>query len=157
MRVLALDIGERRIGVAISDPTGTVARPLCTIHRASRARDFAAIRELIEQHGVEQVVVGMPLTLRGERGPQARRIARYAETLADALPVPVSTWDERYTTARAEEILQEVRRRGRRRRQETDVDAVAAAVILQEFLDSRCAHPDADPGSAAEGTGQGEE
>jgi putative Holliday junction resolvase len=135
MRVLALDIGEQRTGVAVSDPTGTVARPLSTLERASRAEDFAAIGALVAEHEVELVIVGQPLTLRGEVGPQAQLIARYAEALAETLPVPVQLWDERYSTASAEEILQ--RRRGKRRgREKTGVDAVAAAVILQAFLDS---------------------
>ncbi len=138
MRILALDIGERRIGVALSDPTGTVARPLCALQRGSRAEDFEAVRRLVAKHEVGLVVVGLPLTLRGEQGPQARRVRRYAEALAEALPVPVHLQDERYTTVSAEEILREVRRRAkRRRRSKEDVDAVAAALILQDFLDSR--------------------
>ncbi len=142
MRVLALDVGERRIGVAISDPTGTVARPLCTLRRASRAEDFAAIQRLIDEHAVEKVIIGLPLTLRGEEGPQARRIGRYAQALADSLSVPVEMWDERYTTTVAEEIVRRASRRRRRRRREApDVDAVAAAVILQSFLDSQGGPP----------------
>jgi len=142
VRVLALDVGERRIGVAISDPTGTVARPLCTLRRSSRAEDFAAIQRLIDEHAVDKVVIGLPLTLRGEEGPQARRIERYAEALMEALSVPVEMWDERYTTAVAEEILRRADRRKRKRRRESpDVDAVAAAVILQGFLDSQGGPP----------------
>jgi len=137
VRILALDIGERRIGVAISDPTGTVARPLCTIQCTSRTEDLAAIRRLIAEHEVEKVIVGLPLTLRGEQGPQARRIIRYADSLAETLPVPVEMWDERYSTTAAEEIIRRVRRRKRRRQDAADVDAVAAAVILQGYLDSR--------------------
>jgi len=136
-RILALDVGERRIGVAVSDPTGTIARPVCTLLRASRAEDFAAIGALVAEHDVRLVIVGRPLTLRGEVGPQARQVERYAQALAEALPVPVQMWDERYSTASAEEILQQVRRKGKRRgRDQAGVDAVAAAVILQAFLDS---------------------
>ncbi len=133
MRVMGLDLGERRIGVALSDPTATIAQPLRTIERRSRKEDFATICALVAEHEVALVVVGMPLTLRSEHGPQARRIERYAMALAEVLPVPVQMWDERYSTAEAIEILQERGRRGRR----TDVDAVAAAVILQSFLESR--------------------
>ncbi|MGD1995162.1 MAG: Holliday junction resolvase RuvX [Anaerolineae bacterium] len=138
MRVLALDVGERRIGVALSDPSGTVARPLCTVERGSRAEDFAAIAELVAEQEVELVVVGWPLTLRGESGPQAQRVEEYARALDEALPVPLRMWDERYSTLSAEEIMRRFREGGRRRsRGGPGVDAVAAAVILQAFLDSQ--------------------
>jgi putative Holliday junction resolvase len=139
MRVLALDVGERRVGVAISDPTGTLARPLQTLVRGSREEDFAAIAALVAEHDVGLVVVGRPLSLDGMEGPQARRVARYAEALAAQLPVQIVSWDERFTTQTAEEIL----RRGckekdrRRARARGELDAIAAAVILQSYLDSR--------------------
>ncbi|MFN3762380.1 MAG: Holliday junction resolvase RuvX [Anaerolineae bacterium] len=136
MRVLALDLGERRIGVAVSDPTGTVARPVGVVERKSRAEDFAAIARLVAEYGAERVVVGRPLTLRGEAGPQARRVEAYARALAETLPVPVELWDERYTTVVAQEILETTRRPGKRRRR-GEVDAVAAAVLLQGFLETR--------------------
>ncbi len=136
MRVLALDLGERRIGVAVSDPTGTVARPVGVVERKSRAEDFAAIARLVAEYGAERVVVGRPLTLRGEAGPQARWVEAYAQALAEALPVPVELWDERYTTVAAQEILETTRRPGKRRRR-GEVDAVAAAVLLQGVLETR--------------------
>jgi putative Holliday junction resolvase len=136
MRVLALDLGGRRIGVAVSDPSGTVARPVGVVERRSRAEDFAAIARLVAEYGAERVIVGRPLTLRGEVGPQARWAEAYAQALAEALPVPVELWDERYTTVAAQEILETVRRPGKRRRRR-DVDAVAAAVLLQGFLETR--------------------
>jgi putative Holliday junction resolvase len=133
-RLLALDVGERRIGVAVSDPTGTVARPLTAIARASRQTDFEAIAQLVGAYEVERVVVGLPLSLNGTEGPQARQTRRYAERLAGVLPVSVELWDERYSTVTAAEIL-----RGRRRRRHTrgDVDATAAAVFLQSYLDAQ--------------------
>lgn len=138
MRILALDVGERRVGVAVSDPTGTVARPLQTLVRGSRAEDFAAIVALIAEHGVELVVVGQPLSLDGTEGPQARRVARYMEALAAHLPVRVVPWDERFTTAAANEILCQSRKKKSRQRARTEgeIDAIAAAVILQSYLDS---------------------
>ena len=151
MRILALDVGERRIGVAVSDPTATVARPLCTVQRASRVEDLGVIRALVEEHAVGLLIVGRPLTLRGEAGPQARQIERYAQTLAEALPVPVRMWDERYSTAMAEEFLRQARKRGKRRGR-GEVDAVAAAVILQGFLDSRTA--ESGPAEARPGDDQ---
>jgi putative Holliday junction resolvase len=138
MRVLALDVGERRIGVAVSDPTGTVARPVGSVQRGARERDLAAIGALVAEHGAELVVVGQPLTLRGEVGPQAERVESYAQVLREALSVPVRLWDERYSTVTAEEILRQGHRR-RKCREKEEVDAVAAAVILQSFLDSHVA------------------
>jgi putative Holliday junction resolvase len=138
VRILGLDPGERRIGIAISDPTGTLAHPLQTLVRGSREEDFAAIAALVVEHDVELVVVGWPLSLDGTEGPQARRVARYTDALAACLPVPVVSWDERFTTAAADEILRQIRgRKGRRRaRARGQVDAIAAAVILQSYLDS---------------------
>ncbi len=137
MRILALDMGERRVGIAVSDPTGTIARPLRTLVRGSREEDFAAITALVAEHDVELVVVGRPLSLDGAEGPQARRVARYAEALAARLPVPVVAWDERFTTVAAEEILRQNRRKKKRQaRTRGEVDSIAAAVILQGYLDS---------------------
>lgn len=147
-RVLALDIGERRIGVAVSDPTGTVARPLTTIVRRSRQADWQAISQLVDEYAVERVLIGLPLSLDGSEGPQARQVRRYAERLASALTVPLEFWDERYSSLTAEEILRSRRPRkmGRKQRQRAraEIDATAAAVFLQAFLDARAALDDPD-------------
>jgi putative Holliday junction resolvase len=143
VRVLCLDPGERRVGVALSDPTGTLARPLSVLERGSRKEDFAAVARLVAEHDVERVVVGYPLSLDGTEGPQGRRVRRYAEALAEALPVPLEMWDERYSTSIAEEILE--RNRGSKRDRDfrpwEDLDAVAAAVILQSYLDGQKRSP----------------
>jgi putative Holliday junction resolvase len=131
-RVIALDVGERRIGVAVSDPTGTLATPHSVIHRRSKAEDFAAVARLVIELEVERVVVGLPLSLNGEVGPQARRVSRYAQALARTLDVPVELHDERYSTITADALLAES---GRKRR--VPIDAAAAAVILQDYLDSQ--------------------
>ena len=136
MRILGLDVGERRVGIAVSDPTGTVARPLRVLMRGSREEDFAAIAALVAEHDVGLVVVGQPLSLDGTEGPQARRVARYAEALAAGLGVEVVLWDERYTTVRAHEILAQRSKRKRRAGTGGEVDSIAAAVILQSYLDS---------------------
>jgi putative pre-16S rRNA nuclease len=128
MSVLALDVGERRIGVAVSE--GLLATPHSVIHRRSKAQDFAAVARLVAELGAEKVVVGLPLSLSGDVGPQARRVTRYAQALARALPVPVELYDERYSTVTADELLAE----GGRKRRRTPIDAAAAAVILQEYL-----------------------
>jgi putative Holliday junction resolvase len=137
MRLLALDVGERRIGLAVSDPTGTIARPLYALERASKEEDFSAIAALVGEYDAEAVVVGRPLSLDGSVGPQARRIAGYAQELAEYLDVPVIQWDERFSTARADEILRQTRREKakRRARANGEIDAIAAAVILQSYLD----------------------
>ena len=139
MRILGLDVGERRVGIAISDPTGTIVRTLPTLVRGSHKQDLAAITALVAEHDVELIVVGEPLSLDGTAGAQARRIARYADVLADHLSVPVVSWDERYTTVAAKDILLQSRGRKKRRRARSEghVDAIAAAVILQSYLDSQ--------------------
>jgi putative Holliday junction resolvase len=134
-RLLALDVGERRIGVAVSDPMGVLARPLTTIVRASRQDDFRSIAQLVNEHGVERVVVGLPLSLDGTEGPQANSIRRYTEQLSQSLSVPIDFWDERYSTETASEIMRNKGKRGRKARDE--IDATAAAVILQSFLDAK--------------------
>jgi len=112
-----------------------VARPLTVITRSSKAEDFSAIGRLVAEHDVSLVLCGYPLSLDGGEGPQGRRLRRYAEALAEALPVTVKLWDESYSTVEAESILASgklhtaAERRGR-------LDAVAAAVILQSYLDS---------------------
>jgi putative Holliday junction resolvase len=125
------------VGIAISDPTGTLARPLQALARGSREEDFAAIAALVAEHDVGLVVVGQPLSLDGTEGPQARRVARYAEALAAHLTVRVISWDERFTTVEAEKVLRQGRKEKDRRRARTkgELDAVAAAVILQGYLD----------------------
>ena len=172
VRLLALDVGERRVGVAISDETGMIARPLTTIQRASRVEDFDRIASLIREQGAQMMVVGHPLNRDGSVGPQARRIERYVDALilalrqAEDLEVPVMLWDEYLSTQQAEGVLAGVTahgRSGRRSRtRQVGVDAVAAAVILQEYLDAgargphSCVPPVPSAGSGSEGSG-GEE
>ncbi len=140
MRYLSLDLGERRIGVALSDSIGMLARPLNTFKRTSREADFHHIVELIEAHNVETVIVGLPLNMDGTEGPQAAWTRDYSAALAAALraqgsasPIPVQLWDERLSTEEAEEIM---RAQGKRS-DKTRIDAVAAAVILQSYLDAK--------------------
>ena len=99
--MLALDYGAARTGVAVSDPTGTLARPLCVVERAGSEAGLARLAELVRDEGAERVVVGLPLTLRGERGAQAQETERFVEALRAVLDVPVETFDERFTTALA--------------------------------------------------------
>jgi putative Holliday junction resolvase len=101
LKVLALDYGSARTGVAVSDPTGTVARPLCTVERAATDNGLARLRELVREEEAGCVVVGLPLTLRGEHGAQADETAAFVENLRTLLDVPVETYDERFTTTLA--------------------------------------------------------
>ncbi|MDP8922574.1 MAG: Holliday junction resolvase RuvX [Chloroflexota bacterium] len=137
-RLMGLDPGERRIGVALSDELGLLASPLCILNRRSWVADVASLADLVRTHDVVEVVVGHPKTLRGEIGPQARRAERFAEALRRAVNVPVRLWDERYSTTEASELLaRSGKRAAGRRGAPLRVDAAAAAVILQGFLDAR--------------------
>ena len=101
MKVLALDYGAARTGVAVSDPTGTLARPIGVVEKAASDAGLAEVRRLVDREAAERVVVGMPLTLRGEHGEQARATERFLESLRAVLDVPVETFDERFTTTLA--------------------------------------------------------
>ena len=101
MKVLAFDYGSARTGVAVSDPSGMLARPLCVVERAGTEAGLARLRELVREEGAERVVAGLPLTLRGTRGEQARETERFVEGLRAAVDVPIETFDERFTTTLA--------------------------------------------------------
>ena len=101
MKVLALDYGAARTGVAVSDPTGMLARPLTVVERAATEAGIARLAELVRDEGAELVVVGLPLTLRGEHGAQAQETERFVDSLRAVLDVPVEVFDERFTTALA--------------------------------------------------------
>jgi putative Holliday junction resolvase len=134
-RAVALDIGTRRIGVALSDSAGTVATPYEVVTRSGdRSRDHRRIAALVEEAGAGIVVVGLPLSLDGSTGPAAQAILAEVAELRAALPVGVVTWDERLSTVEAERSLRAMRVRKGRHRQV--VDQVAATVILQSWLDA---------------------
>lgn len=124
MRVLALDFGSARTGVAVSDSTGTLATPVGVVERAASDTGLARIAELVASHDAERVVVGLPLTLRGERGRQAQETEAFVEALRTRVEVPVETFDERFTTSLAQQT-------GGR----ASEDAVAAAHLLQGWLE----------------------
>ncbi len=135
MRVLGLDVGQRRIGVALSDALGLTAQPLTVLERRGTTADLDALAALVAQHQVETIVVGLPLTMRGERGPQAQRAASFADTLRRKVSVPVELADERLTTVQGERALLETDTSRRKRKQV--IDQVAAQLILQQYLDRR--------------------
>ena len=123
MKVLALDYGSARTGVAVSDPTGTVARPLEVVQGSASESGLARIVELVREHDAERVVVGLPLTMRGERGEQAVETEKFVALLRSALEVPVESFDERFTTDLAEQSGGS-----------GETDARAAAHLLSSYL-----------------------
>jgi putative Holliday junction resolvase len=131
MRFLALDIGERRIGIAVSD-SGIFATPHSVLHRKSKKEDFARLMRIIDELKIERVIIGLPYSLSGHEkvGPQARRIVRYAEALCQTIATPCDYFDESYSTADAETYLAATGRK------KVPIDAAAAAVILQNYLDA---------------------
>ena len=135
-RVVGVDLGARRIGIAVSDPSGTLASPHTVIARGvDMARDHDAIAAIVAETEAGRVVVGLPLTLEGRAGPAAKAVQDEVERLAARLEVPVEMYDERFTTVTADRSLQERRMKAPARRRV--VDKVAAAVILQTWLDAR--------------------
>jgi putative Holliday junction resolvase len=134
MRLMALDIGDRRIGVALSDPGQTLARGLQVIHRRSNKADMEVISSLVKEHEVEGMIVGHPIRLDGTVGEQARKVEAYVAELQEVVEIPIILWDEGLSTVRAQKAMIEAGR-GRRERKRR-LDAVAAAAILQDYLDS---------------------
>jgi putative Holliday junction resolvase len=138
MRVVGIDLGERRVGVAVSDSDGTLASPYVVIERSGDAgRDHEEIARLVTEVGASTVVVGLPLSLNGTVGPAARAARAEANRIAEVVGVPVETHDERLTSVSAgRSLAQSGLRRGARRQARGSVDKVAAAIMLQSWLDS---------------------
>lgn len=134
-RILALDLGTVRIGIALSDPTGTVAGPLETIAHRERRKDVAAVAALARTHGAERIVLGWPRNMDGTSGPAARRAEAFAEALRKVAGVPVDLWDERLSTVAADRALRDADVKRERRRALRD--QIAAALILQGYLTAR--------------------
>jgi putative Holliday junction resolvase len=130
VKVLALDYGSARTGVAVSDSTGTLARPLGVVEGASTEKGIRQVADLARGEEVDCIVVGLPLTLRGERGEQAVETDRFVELLREAVDLPVETFDERFTTDLAESSPTQA-----------EEDAVAAAHLLSSYLTWKTAHP----------------
>ncbi len=139
---MALDIGDRTIGVACSDEGLILASPVETIQRRGKKADSIRVDTLAKERGVSRVIAGLPLTLRGDAGPQSVKVKEFVETLRRRLKVPVEMWDERLTTREAERILVAADMSRRRRKQV--IDQMAAVLILQTFLDAR-AHASSKP------------
>ncbi len=132
---LGLDVGRKRIGVAGCDGTGLIATGLTTIHRTSFAEDVAQLRQWVDQRQVTTLVVGLPYSLNGEIGAQARQVQKFAQRLANALQLPVEYVDERFTSIQAEQLIQAENMAPSRNK--AIIDRKAAAIILQQWLDER--------------------
>ena len=134
-RVLGLDVGSKRIGVAVSDPLGVTAQGLPTLHRQNKRLDFEALAKVIGQYQISEIVVGLPLRMSGEEGIQAEKMQRFADELRAKFNLPVHLWDERLTSAEANRLLRETEMSIRRRGQV--VDQMAAVLILQSWMEAR--------------------
>ncbi|MDI6891846.1 MAG: Holliday junction resolvase RuvX [Actinomycetota bacterium] len=134
MRKMGLDIGTKRIGVAISDPLYHTARALTVIERGKFDSEIQKLREIVAEYQIDEIIVGLPLKLNGTVGSQAKAVKEYIDKLGSTLPIPIRGWDERLTTLVAEKVLLslDVKRAKRKR----IVDKVAASVILQSYLDN---------------------
>ena len=133
MRSLGLDVGDKRIGVALSDPEGILASPFTIINREDEAADIEAIISIVDQHQVNQIVVGLPRSMDGSIGKQAEKVKAFTQELCSYTKVPVEFRDERLTTVSAKQMMQAVN--VRKSRAKSRYDAVAAALILQGYLD----------------------
>ncbi len=133
-RILALDVGKRRIGIAVSDPLGITAQGLQTLERVNSRRDYAALASLARKHEVSLILVGNPIGMSGKEGRQAEYVRQFAEGLAQRSGLPVKMWDERLTTVEASRVLREsgigIEKRARA------VDRLSAVLILQNYLDT---------------------
>jgi putative holliday junction resolvase len=134
-RILAIDYGARRMGLAVSDPLGITAQGLETLERKNKRSDFARLEKTIREYGVREIVLGNPLRMSGEAGAQSMKVAEFAEELRQKLRIPVHLWDERLTSAEANRLLREAELSIRKRAQA--VDRMAAVLILQSFLQAR--------------------
>jgi len=131
--MLGLDVGDRRIGVALSDSLGIMASALTVIESKEENADLNEIIALAEEYEVERIIVGMPFSLNGSLGPQAQKVERFTETLSQHTDIPVVTWDERFSSVDAERVLKEAGTKRDRRKKH--LDSVAAALVLQSYLD----------------------
>ncbi len=135
MRILAIDHGSKRMGIALSDPTGVIAQPLEAIPAEPFTRCLARLKEILREKEVELVLVGMPRNMDGSYGPAALKVQEFVGVLKEAITIPIQVWDERLTSVQANRFLiqADVRRAERRNK----VDQTAAAILLQSYLDSR--------------------
>jgi putative holliday junction resolvase len=134
MKILGIDYGESRIGVAISDETGIMAQGLTTLKRKNRQADLQALGDVIEKQQIERIVLGYPLRIDGSAGIQCEKVSRFAALLERTFHLPVICWDETFSTKEAEEMMFQMKvKRGKKREM---VDRIAASIILQDYLNA---------------------
>lgn len=136
MRILAVDPGTKRIGIAISDPTGTIANPLCVLEHVSRQEDAAKIARLAAEHEVELIIVGQSLDDYGQPTFQGRRAARLAAAIRQQTNIQVKLWDESFSTQDAQKFVIAMGNTSQKRKRPSHFDDLAAAIILQSYLDA---------------------
>ena len=134
-RVLGMDVGARRIGLAVSDPLGITAQGIETLERRNKRTDFGILERVVKRYEVGEIVVGYPLRMSGSTGIQSEKMAGFAEELRRKFAIPVHLWDERLTTAEAHRVLDQTEMSTRRRGEV--IDQMAAVLILQSFLEAR--------------------
>jgi putative holliday junction resolvase len=137
VRIMAIDYGSRRIGLAVSDELGITAQGLPTLHRTNKRNDFDQLRRTIKQHAVGEIVVGLPLRMSGETGIQSEKVEEFADELRKRFKLPVHLFDERLTSVEANRMLDETAMSDRRRKEV--IDQIAAVLILEAFLGFRAA------------------
>jgi len=134
MRILGLDVGTKRIGIAISDELGWTAHGIKTLHRSNGESDLGKIHDIVREYRVEKIVVGLPTNMNGSLGPQAEMVLGFVQELREILDLPIITWDERLSTVEATKML--IRADLSRKKRKRKVDMTAAIIILQSYLDS---------------------
>ena len=137
-RILAIDYGSRRMGLAVSDPLGITSQGIETLQRKNKRNDFFHLGEIIREYNVREIVLGNPLRMSGAEGTQSEKVAQFAEKLRHKFKLPVHLWDERLTSAEANRVLRESELSIQKRAQA--VDRMAAVLILQSFLQARSIH-----------------
>jgi putative Holliday junction resolvase len=149
MRILGIDYGEKRIGLALSDEMEMTARGLSVIERRSKKADLEAIAEAVSEHGVGAIVVGYPLRLDGTAGIQCEKVDRFIAAVRDVVPLPVIAWDETLSTKEAEGLMREAG--VKRKKKRGMVDRIAAAFILQDYLNRKSRHATSGPAGPGDG------
>lgn len=142
MKIMAVDYGDSHTGLAVCDRTELIASPVGVINEKDFAKCVADVANAVTEFDVQMVVVGNPINMNGTRGPRSEKCTLFAENLQKLVDVPVNMWDERSTTVTAHEMMNEVNKRGKKRKQV--IDAVAAAVILESYLAWRANHKDSE-------------
>ncbi len=135
MRILALDVGEKNIGLAISDELGLIAQGLPTLRHQTKDEDISAIANILKVHHITEVVVGIPINLDGSLGKKAQEVAVFLEDLKKKITLPIKVWDERFTSVQAEKVLLEAGLSRKKRKRK--IDQLAARLILQNYLDAK--------------------